>query len=178
MYHGLARRFLLPSSVSGCGRSIAAVGWADLLFRLEGRVMGRGVYGRCYVRDGVDTGQPLATILAIRGQSLLVPMTENIGVLTDELARFVPPLTGYTPLAVCRAKISVSVNPTFAIALFVVRMKALSRRLGPDVQIVIEEDFDDPANLTEITTLQIAYTFVLSVVEAPLHLLLWFVRYF
>jgi hypothetical protein len=27
-YHGLARRFLIPPSVSGCGRSLTAVRWA------------------------------------------------------------------------------------------------------------------------------------------------------
>jgi hypothetical protein len=47
MYHGLARRLLLPSPVSGCGRSLTAVRWAGddmginaLLKRESGEVLG------------------------------------------------------------------------------------------------------------------------------------------
>jgi hypothetical protein len=139
--------------------------------------MGRGVYGRCYAREGVALEAVLPTVLALRGKSLFVPMTEHIGVLTDELESFVPPLDGYNPIAVCRSKISVSVNPRFAIAVFVLRLKCLSKQLGPDVRIVVDDEVDEPAEIRDVTALQLASLFALSIIEAPLHLLFWLLRY-
>jgi hypothetical protein len=139
--------------------------------------MGRGVYGRCYVREGVEPEAVLSTILSVRGKSLFVPMTEHVGVLTNELDAFVSTLDGYRPVAVCRAKISVSVSPRFAIAVFVLRMRALLKNLGPDVRIVVDDEIDDPTDLRDVTSLQLASLFVLSIIEAPLHLVFWLLRH-
>jgi hypothetical protein len=139
--------------------------------------MGRGVYGRCYVREGVEPEAILPTVLGVRGKSLFVPMTEHVGVLTDDLLSFVPPLDGYKPVAVCRSKISVSVNPRLAIAVFVLRLKSLSKKLGPDVRIVVDDEVDEPADLHDVTSLQLATLFALAVIEAPLHLVFWLLRY-
>ncbi|MES1186358.1 MAG: hypothetical protein ABUL60_21285 [Myxococcales bacterium] len=104
-------------------------------------------------------------------------MTEHIGVLTNDLDFFVPPLDGYKPVAVCRSKISVSLNPRFATAVFVLRLKSLSKKLGPNVRIFVDDEIDEPAELRDVTSLQLASLFALSIIEAPLHLILWLLRY-
>lgn len=137
--------------------------------------MGRGVYGRCYAPEGSDVSGVLEAVRTVEGKSLFAPMTEAISVLTEQLATFVPAISGYQPVAVCRAKISVSINPRLAIAVFVVRMKSLSRLAGPNVRIVVDDESGDVAALEDVTNAQIASMFALSVIEAPLHLVFWLI---
>jgi hypothetical protein len=95
--------------------------------------VGFTVYAKCYLKAGVNSRDvALTRLMALDGGNLLVPHAEPISVLTDDIAEVVTPLSGYVPLAWCRSKIAFALNPRFAFAVFVLRLRAASRSLGSD----------------------------------------------
>jgi hypothetical protein len=136
--------------------------------------MGFTVYANCYAKVGcANRDAALARLSALHGKSLFVPHAEPIGVVTTDIAKVVTPLAGYEPLAWCRTKVAFALNPRFAFAVFVLRLKSTASSLGPDILILLRDDGEEYGDVSRFQASRVTLLFARSLVESPLWLLNW-----
>lgn len=136
--------------------------------------MGFTVYAKCYAKTGIRSRDAaISCLMELDGKSLFVAHAEPISVRIDDIAEVVTPVSGYEPLAWCRSKVAFALNPRFALAAFMLRLKSMSRHLGADVLILLLDDGNEYGDVSKLPTSRITLLVVLSIVESPLWLLRW-----
>jgi hypothetical protein len=136
--------------------------------------MGYTVYAHCYVRRGSERSREfLAAIESLSDASLFVPHAEPISVKLDGLETLLEPIPRFERVAWCFSKISYALNPRFAEAVFILRMKRLARRFQSDCHIYLKDDGSEFGEISGLSDAKIASLFMLAILESPIWLLIW-----
>jgi len=138
--------------------------------------VGFTVYAACYIEaDSSRSEEVIADLRQMHGVSLLIPRAETITVDTDRLTHL-EQIPKHRRIAWLYSKVSFSLNPYLAEAVFILKLANLARRLGPGVLVILSDDGGLIGDARKLSFFRIAVRCFYGMIQTPLWLVLWIAR--